>query len=144
MFYREEHAVEIDRGLPPPIRQRHLGDRRHRDADAGIGNQDVEPTIALLDLGDDFDPARLAGDVLMQKARLAAGLPDAGDHLGPPEFIDIGDRDGSPLARQQFGARRANARCPAGHQCDLALNLPCHFHSLFVYCWMFYLITAGP
>jgi hypothetical protein len=67
MFHRQEHAVEIDRGLPPPIRQRHVGDRRHGDADAGIGNQHVEPAIALSTSADDLDPARLAGDVLMQE-----------------------------------------------------------------------------
>ena len=30
--------------------------------------------MALLDFGDDFDPARLAGYVLMQKRRFPAGL----------------------------------------------------------------------
>ena len=34
------------------------------NADAGIGDQHVEPAIALLDLRHDLDPARLAGDVL--------------------------------------------------------------------------------
>jgi hypothetical protein len=88
-------------------------------------------SITRLDFGHDFDPARLAGDVLLQEDRLAAGFPHAGNDLGPLEFIDIGNRDRGPFPRQQFSDRRPNARCPAGNQRNLACNLPCHFHSTF-------------
>ena len=84
-------------------------DRRHRDSDAGIGNQDVEPAVAFSDFGHHFHPARLAGHILMQEHRLVAGLLDAGDNFRALEIIDIGDDDRGAFARQQLGDRRTNA-----------------------------------
>ena len=127
MLHRQKHAVEIDRGLPPPVRQRHLGDRRHGDTDAGVRDQHVEPAVALHHLGHDLDPALFAGDVVMQKGRLPARLLDPRDDLRALQIVDIGHRNRGAFARQQLGNRFANAGCAARHQRDLALNLPCHF-----------------
>ena len=109
MLHRQKHAVEIDRGLPPPVRKRHLGDRRHGNADAGVREQHVEPAIALHDLGHDLDPAFLAGDVVMPKARLPTRLLDPRHHLWAFQIVNIGDRNRRPLARQQLANRFTNA-----------------------------------
>ncbi len=142
MLDRKKYAVEIDRGLPTPVRQRHLGDRRHGDSDARIGDQDVQPAEAFFDVGHDFHPARLAGDILMPELCLVTGLLDARDNLRPPEIVDIGDRDRRTFACQQLGNRRTDAGRTAGDQRDLALNLPRHFG--FLSLLFFYLMIAGP
>jgi hypothetical protein len=109
MLDRQEHAIEVDRGLTPPIRQRHLRNGRHRDPNAGIRDQDVEPAVALLDLGDDLDPARLAGDILMQEAGDTAVLIDGRGDLRTSEIVDIGDDDQCAFARKQLGDRSPDA-----------------------------------
>src|SRR5689334_9344587 len=80
----------------------------------------------------------------MPEACLATRLLDPRDDLGTSEIVDIGDCDRSAFARQQLANRLADAGCAAGHQCDLALNLPCHIHSRCCSCLSIYLITAGP
>ncbi|MEY9763981.1 hypothetical protein ABH988_004766 [Bradyrhizobium ottawaense] len=117
--------------LLAPVGERHVDDRWHGDADAGIGDENIEPAVELGDFGDDIDPALLAGDVLLQEYRLAAGFRHALGELGPAQLIDVGDDNGRALAREQLDDRLADTRGAAGHQRDLALNLPCHVHSLF-------------
>ncbi|MFK4657013.1 hypothetical protein ABIF97_006947 [Bradyrhizobium japonicum] len=68
---------------------------------------------------------------LLQENRLAAGFCHALDELRASQLVDVGDDDGSAFAREQFDDSLANARGAARHQRDLALNLPCHVHSLF-------------
>ena len=132
VLHRQKHAIEIDRSLPPPVGQRHLGDRRHGNADAGVRNQHVEPAIALHDVGHDLDPALLAGHIVMPEGRLSACLLDPCCDFGAFQIIDVGDCDGGALARQQFANRLADAGRAARYQCDLALNLPCHFRSFLL------------
>ncbi len=63
--------------------------------------------------------------VLLPEDRLAAGLGDAADNLGTPEFVDVGCDDGRALLCEQLRDRLANARCSAGHERDLTFHLPC-------------------
>ena len=146
MLHRQKHAVEINRGLPPPVLQRHLCDRRRPNANAGVGHQRVEPAVALHHLGHDLDPAWLAGDVVVQEGRLATGFLDPRDHLRAPEFVDIGHGDGCAFLRQQLRTRLADAGCTAGDDRDFSLNLTGHFcsHFLLLVVVSVYLITAGP
>ena len=117
--------------LLAPVAERHIDDRGHGNADAGIGDENIEPAKALRDRGCDLDPALFAGDVLIQENRLAVGLGDAIGELGAAQLVDVGGNDGGALAREQLDDGLADAGCAAGHQRDLALNLPCHVHSLF-------------
>src|SRR3954468_17454991 len=148
MLDREKDAVEVDRVLLAPVAERHVDDRGDGDADAGIGDENIEPAKALRDLGCDLDPALFAGDILLQENRLAAGLGDAIGELGAAQLVDVGGDDGGALARKQLNNCLANSGCAAGHQRDLALNLPCHVHSLFCYSFFVvcrtYLIMDGP
>src|SRR3954470_20158117 len=161
MLNREKDAVEIDRVLLAPVTERHVDDRGHGKADAGVGDENVEPAVAPGDLGDDFDPALLAGDVLLQKDRLAAGLGDAAGELRASQLVDVGGNDDRAFAREELDDCFANARGAARHQRDLAFYLPCHVHSLFccssdllditlsenrfaLFRVMRYLITDGP
>ena len=66
MLDRQEHAVEIDRLLRRQSASV-IVDDRHHDADAGIGDHDVEAAEALLGLGDHAGPAPL------RRARRGAG-----------------------------------------------------------------------
>lgn len=134
MFDREKHAIKIDRVLLAPVGERHVGDRGHGNADTGIRDHDVEPAVALRDFCNNLDPALLAGNVLLQKDRLAAGLGDALGELGTTQLVDICRNDGRALAREQLDDGFANAGRAARHQRDLALNLPCHVHSLSSCC----------
>src|SRR5438874_199914 len=120
VFDREEHTVEVDRGLPPPIGETHLGDRRHHDADPGIGDEDVEASVAALDLGDDLLPLCFVGHVMAEIDRLPArGVEGRGEVVAAP-IVDIADDDRGALARQGFYASLANTGRTAGHQRDLS------------------------
>ncbi|MEY9285488.1 hypothetical protein ABIA03_006680 [Bradyrhizobium yuanmingense] len=48
------------------------------------------------------------------------------------QLVDIGDDDSRALAREQLDDGLAYAGGATRHQRDLALNLPCHAHSLFL------------
>jgi hypothetical protein len=100
MLDGKKHAIEVDRSLPPPIFQCHFDNRRRADADAGIGDEDIEPAVAFDDLSYHFGPARFAGDVLMPKGSLAAGLLDADNQFRTAEVIDIGHRHRGAFTRQ--------------------------------------------
>src|SRR5438270_3295654 len=129
VFDREEHTVEVDRGLPPPIGEAHLGDRRHHDADAGIGDQDVEASVAALDLGDHLLPLCFVGHVMAEIDRLpACGVEGRGEVVAAP-IVDIADDDRGALARQGFYASLADTRGAAGHQRYLSVHLT-HTHLL--------------
>ena len=119
---RQEHAVEVDRLLALPVGERHGLDRRH-DADAGIGDHDVEAAKVLLGLGDHARPRRLVAHVVMKVARLAARLGDALDDALAQRVVDIGDQHRRALARQRLGTGLANARSAAGDDGGLARDL---------------------
>jgi len=60
------------------------------------------------------------------------GFLDRSEKLLTLEFIDIRDRNRRAFACQQLGHCSTDAGRAAGNQRDLSLNLPCHFHSLFL------------
>ena len=122
MLDRQEHAVEVDGLLLLPIGQRH-GLDRHRDADARIGDHDVETAEALLRLGDHVGPRRLFTDVVVPVARLAAGLDDALDDLLAQQVVDVGHEHGRPFTRQRFGTGLADSGSATGDDGDLARDL---------------------
>src|SRR5713226_441682 len=114
VFDREEYPVEVDRGLPPPIRQAHLDDRGRHDADPGIGHHDVEPAVTPFDLGHDLLPAPLVGHVMRQVDRVLAGSGDLRRQRRAAQIVDVADDDSGALARQRLDTSRANPRRPAG------------------------------
>jgi hypothetical protein len=99
------------------------------DCDTRIRNQNVQPAMALLDLRDDFNPACLAGDVLMKKHRLLAGFLDFGDKFQTAKVVYIGHGYRSALASQQLRDCGTNTGCAASHHRYLSLDLPRHFRS---------------
>jgi hypothetical protein len=46
VLHRQEHAVEVHRGLSPPVGQRHL-DSLAQDADSSVGHHHVQMPEAL-------------------------------------------------------------------------------------------------
>lgn len=97
--------------------------------DAGVGDHDIEAAIALADIGEDLDPALLAGDILRQEDHLATSLLEPRGELGSPQLVDVGRNNRRAFLREQFDDRLADTRRAAGHQRDLAFNLSCHVHS---------------
>jgi hypothetical protein len=81
---RQEYAVEIYRGLSPPVSQRHL-DRSTQDANAGVGDHHVQAAKAPFGCFDDSRPGLFESHVLMQKEGLAAR---AADLCGGSGFLD--------------------------------------------------------
>ena len=67
------------RGLPPPVRQRHLN-RLTQDPDPGVGHHNIQLPILALSEVDHAQPALLEGDVLVQEDRLAASAADLAHH----------------------------------------------------------------
>jgi hypothetical protein len=115
------NAVQVDRGLPAPIGQAH-GRGRGVDSDAGVVDQDVQPTVAGLHLRHHVFPGRLVGDVVMDVAGLAAGGLDGGCNLAALGVLHVGDHHGRALSGQPFGAAAANAACAAADQRHLAFD----------------------
>jgi hypothetical protein len=127
--------------LLAPVAERHVDDRGHGNADAGVGDENIEPAKALRDLGCDLDPSLFAGDVLLQENRLAASLGDAIGEFWTSQLVDVSGDDGGALAREQLDDGLADAGGAARHQRHFTLNLPCHAHSLFS---IRFLLFAGP
>ena len=99
------------------------------DADAGIGDEDVEPAVALHDLGHHLDPARLAGDVLMQEHRLAAGLLDSCDEFGPSSSSMSVTATFAPSRASNSQTAAPMPDAPPVTSATFPCNLSCHFHS---------------
>src|SRR6202011_4570318 len=88
-----------------------------------VVDQDVEPALALLDVGDDSLPGALAGDVVVQIAGLAALLADRRGQFLALDVLQVGDDDCRAFLGQPFGAGRPDAARAAGDQRHLALDL---------------------
>src|SRR3954470_8979643 len=123
MFDRQEHAVEVNRRLPPPVGEAHLDYRRCHNADPGIGDQNIESPNTALNLGDDLLPALFVGDVLRQIKCPTARRADLRDKRGTARVVDIADRNRGAFPRQGPDAGGANPRRPAGNECDLSVHL---------------------
>jgi hypothetical protein len=98
-------------GAPIPIPARH---------------QHIQPAKTPFDFTQNFRPARLAGDVLMQGHRFPARQLDAGTDLRPVQLIDVGHHDRGALIGEQLRDRPANARRAASHERNFACHLPRH------------------
>jgi hypothetical protein len=116
-----DHLVEVVRGKLV---------RRPRDLDAGVVDEDVDPTELLDGIADHPDHVVLAGDVALDEHVTHAGLPDlvdAGVHLllragRFARHAQVVDRNVGAVLCEPDGDRLADARGSAGDENVLALQ----------------------
>jgi hypothetical protein len=108
----------------PPARR---GDPRDPDAlqeaDAGIGDHDVEPAMGAFGAGDYLRPACLVGHVLLQKHRDAAGFGDFAGERRAARGVDIGDHQFRAFPGQKPGAGTTDPRGAIGDDRDLTRHV---------------------
>ena len=131
MLAGQENAIEIDRVLTPPVRQRHVN-HWHCQPDAGVRYQGIKAAEFLFRSGDDLDPARLVGNVVPMKPGFAArGLNGCGG-LVSSRFVDVRQNHARAFRGERLCAGRADPNCCAGDQGDLTLEC-CLYHCAFPY-----------
>src|SRR5262249_29897615 len=87
------------------------------DEDGGIVDEDIDAAELLLGPGDDFLPALLGGDVVLDEQRVVTDL--GGDGVAVL-LVEIGEHDPGALLHQQGGVALADAAGAARHDCHLA------------------------
>jgi hypothetical protein len=122
VLYRQKYAVEVHRGLAPPIGQGHLDSPAH-DPDTGIRHHYVQTAKLPLGRFDHSRPAFFESYVLMQKDRRAAGAADLVHHRLTARVIEVRHHYLGAFAREGRRAGRTNPRRSARHDRNLVLDL---------------------
>ena len=115
MLGAQEHAIEIDAHLAPPIGEGEIGDRSG-NRNPGIVDQNIQPAEPRTDFRDHGNPVGFVRHVVRQKNRLAAVADDPGHGGFTQRCVNIAERDGRALLRQPSGTGQPDPACPARHQ----------------------------
>jgi hypothetical protein len=119
---REKHAEHVHVHHLPPLLYRDLGEGAHRErrVEAGVVDEDVDPTTLVDGLLDHPLDVGLVGDV--------SGQADAAVERARRYFcvLEVGDDDSRALRRQAVGDCIADSLRGAGHDRDLALERVAH------------------
>jgi hypothetical protein len=121
-FTDKKHAVEVYRGLAPPVGEGHLDSLAH-DPDTGVRHHHVQTAKLLLGRFDHRRPGFFESYVLMQKDRRAAGAADLVHHRLTARVIEVRHHCLGAFAREGRRTGRTNPRCAARHDRNLVLNL---------------------
>ncbi len=117
----EKDAGLVDRDDPvPAVEPVRVADRTA--GNPGVVDQDVEPAVGRERLGDQCLPLRLAGDVDLCRAGLAAGIADLGRDALRLAAENVGDHDFGAFLREQTRLGLAHAVAGPGDDRDLVLE----------------------
>jgi hypothetical protein len=114
--------IRLDHGAPVVARE--VGDRLE-DADAGVVDEQVEPAVRALDVGEQRGHLPLVAHVARDPAR---AVPDLARRLPRRLRLTCRDHDRRALTGQRLDHGASNPAIPARHHRHLAIQ-PAHVTS---------------
>ena len=121
MLEAEEHAVQIDRLLAPPVVERELRDEA-RNRNAGIVDEHVEAPELLSHRFDGGDPVRFRRHVEMNEGGPAGLLADSRCAAFALRVLEIGNDDARTFPGEKLRRRTPYAAACARDECHLAVE----------------------